>query len=146
MLYEVITLDEQTGKIALSMDLSGAWIAHEQHPLFYYVPLYDGGEVIARLTDADQAAFAGIMVAEKITDDAPRLMMAGLTTDAYSADWGPFKVHSLARTQEFAAMSKNRYESGNDQIFKQILPPFWARLVREGDRVSAYIKNSDGIV
>ncbi|MEK4877931.1 fibronectin type III domain-containing protein [Paenibacillus sp. FSL R5-0908] len=137
-------LDEKTGKITLTMDLSPAWIAHEQHPLFYYVPLHDGGEVIARLTSAELASFAGVMVAEKVTDDAPRLLMTGLTTDAYSADWGTFKVQSLARTEAYAATDKNRHDAATDAVFKQVNTPFWAKLVRTGENISSYIKNSDG--
>jgi len=137
-------IDENTGKITLSMDISQAWSATEQHPLFYYQPLYDGGEVVAQLTDADMANYSGVMIAEKVTDTAPRFLMSGFTTDAYSADWGTFKVQAITRDTEGAAPLKNRFDTSADTSFKKINTPLWIRLIRNGSNISSYIKNADG--
>jgi chitodextrinase len=139
------SLDEKTGRITLTMDTSKANVIHEQHPLFYYIPLYDGGEVIARSLDVSDALFTGVMIAERVTDDAPRYLMTGLTKDAYNVDWGNYKLHSMARTVEGAAPAKNRHDSSSDAAyFKNLTTPFWSKLVRSGDKVHSYIRNADG--
>ncbi|MDQ0877536.1 fibronectin type 3 domain-containing protein [Paenibacillus sp. V4I3] len=138
-------LDNATGTITLNMDLSGASLVHEQHPFFYYVPLYDGGEMISRILSADNARYAGVAVTEDVYDDAPRFLMTGLTTDAANADWGTYKVAVPFRSVKGAGSSKGIFDgSGDAAYFKGKTTPYWARIVRTGDQIKGYVQNADG--
>lgn len=141
------TLNSTTGTISLTMDLTNANWVHEQHPFFYYVPLYDGGEVVAHLTDGVNAAYSGVMVAEDVNDDAPRFLMNGLTTDAANADWGTFKVAAPYRSVKGTTVSPNKdiFDGGGDVAYlKGKTPPYWMRIVRAGDQIHGYVQNADG--